>query len=61
METKTNWNTSFYLNHNQDKQVKIGDNIIYYVGLNQQKYGIVVGFIDKGTEDTYIIHNKFCQ
>ena len=53
-KTKTNWNTSFYLNHNQDKQVQIGDNIIYYVGLNQQKYGIVVGFIDKGTEDTYI-------
>jgi DNA repair protein RadD len=53
-ETKPVWNTSFYRNHNDDKQVVVGDNIVYYVGHNQQRFGVVIGFFDKGNKKKYI-------
>ena len=47
---------SLYKKHNivfepKTSTVKLGDNIIFYRGLNQQTYGIVIGFIDNGYGD----------
>ena len=48
-KTDKNWLTSNKFDTKQDKEVKIGDNIVFYEGMNKPRYGIVVlGFVDKG-------------
>lgn len=52
-ETENNLDTSYKLTNNifdteKDKQVCVGDNVVFYEGMNMQKYGVVVAFIDKG-------------
>jgi superfamily II DNA or RNA helicase len=47
-ETENNWDTSNKLDTEKDKQVCVGDNVVFYEGMNMQKYGVVVAFIDKG-------------
>lgn len=47
-ETDQNWLTSNKFDTKQDKEVKIGDNIVFYEGMNKPRYGVVLGFIDKG-------------
>lgn len=53
-EIDIEWSSKTGRYHNDDKKVVIGDNIIYYLGHNQQKYGIVLGFVDDGYETDYI-------
>ena len=36
-----------------DNQLLVGDNITYYNGHNEQKYGIVIAFVDLGLQDKY--------
>ena len=47
-KTDKNWLTSNKFDKRPDKEVQIGDNIVFYEGMNKQRYGIVVGFVDKG-------------
>ena len=47
-KTKDNWLTSNKFDIQEDKEVKIGYNIVFYEGMNKQRYGVVLGFIDKG-------------
>ena len=53
-EVNIEWTSKTGRYHNDDKKVVVGDNIIYYLGHNQQRYGIVLGFIDDGYETNYI-------
>ena len=48
--TNNNWDTSNKFDQEKDTNVCIGDNVVFYEGMNNPRYGIVVGFIDKGQE-----------
>ena len=47
-DTNITWDTSNKDDKEKDYKVCIGDNVVFYKGMNNCKYGIVVGFIDKG-------------
>ncbi len=47
-KTDKNWLTSNKFDTKQDREVKIGDNIVFYEAMNKPRYGVVLGFIDKG-------------
>lgn len=49
-KTDKNWLTSNKFDKKADKEVQVGDNVVFYEGMNKQRYGIVVGFVDKGNK-----------
>tara|TARA_A100000171_G_C2129469_1_gene145728 strand:+ start:326 stop:2425 length:2100 start_codon:yes stop_codon:yes gene_type:complete len=53
-KTENSWDTSNKFDTKKDNQVAIGDNIVFYEGMNNQRYGVIVGFIDKGYEIGHI-------